>query len=343
MTTDADSKLEQRPIATIRPTRSVVLARLIASILLLVIAISGWVLDIRFLPVALIALAAIGLVSSLRDLVGRVKSGPDGISFRRRQIAWDDVFQFVVIVRPWSRRAEVDVNTGGTPRRLRLPAPATSQLFPDRAFDRDIGRLRSWAGVTDKTAAAPTRAGFGNAVSGWLLVAAAVLVPLVFDRPLGWYGGPQAATVPSACAALTPTLASSIGTTSRPPSTPSGLTDDCEWDFPGGGLSLTYERFVRHGLHSGTDQAQYQETLIRHGNTGSNGTANNILARPASRSVPGVPAPVLIYPDGGGMQVLTNRGNILINIRIGAPSLDAATEHALAVLTNAAIANVHLH
>jgi hypothetical protein len=320
----------------------VVVARLVLSLLLFVIAVSGWVLDIRFLPVALIVLGLFGFVSSLRCLFGRLRVSPEGIAFRTHRIAWDEIFQFVVVVRPWSRLAEVEVATGGTPKRRRLPAPATSQLLPDPNFDRDIDRLREWVGQSDKSAAAPTRTGFGNALSGWLLVAAAVLVPLIFDRPQEWYGGPQAATVPSACAVLTPALASSVGASNPSVSNVTATTSVCSWDISGGTVTVTYQRFERHGLHSGTDQAKQQETLIRHGNTGSTGTANDILNRPASRSVAGVPAPVLIYP-GGGLQVLANRGNILINVQVGAAKLDPTTEHTLAVVTTAAIANVHLH
>ena len=335
--------LAQIPTASIRPTRWVVFARLIIGVLLLVIAVSGWILDIRFLPVALVVLGLIGIASSARDMVACLKVGPEGIAFRTHRLAWDDIFQFTVVDRPWSRRAEVEVATAGGVVRRRLPAPATSQLIPDPGFDRDVSRLRTWVAGKDQAAAAPTRTGFGGRVSGWAMVAVFIVVLMIFDRPLGWLGGAQAATVPSACAVLTPAQAAEIGATTGQESSASTVADVCTWNTATGSLSITYQRYVRYGLHSGTDQAQYNVTLQRRGITGPSGTAQNIQARPESRFIAGIPAPVLVYPSGAGLQVLTHRGNILIDVQLDASSLDAMAEHTLTVATNAAIANVDLH
>ena len=77
----------------------------------------------------------------------------DRIAFGRRAIAWDDIYQFVVIDRPWARYVMVEELGAGEPTPYRLPAPMTSRILADPAFTCVLPTVLSVEDVQEYAAA----------------------------------------------------------------------------------------------------------------------------------------------------------------------------------------------
>jgi hypothetical protein len=248
------------PVAVLRPTMSAVWWRGAIAVSTAMLAVVAWRLHLRTLPLLMACFALAGLVGCIRAVFGAVHVHPAGIRFRRRLgwrvVSWPDVFQLVVHERLLCRSVYLKTETG---RRYDLVVPRSPRLVPDRAFDREVDRLRHFHAQSDPTGARPQSV--GRAPRRWLvvgLVVGALLLVSVPDRPWGWVSGAEAAATPSACA-LTDSLASRLDARRSAQATPPDTTTTraCLWELPQGVLlDIVYQRFPRQGLHSGIDLAK---------------------------------------------------------------------------------------
>ncbi len=337
---------ETIPTTVIRPTTSVLVLRITAATLTGILAIVGWALKLHALPICLGLMALTGLCGAAQAARGAVYVGPKGIRFRRGMdtlvVAWGDVYQFVAISRPWARDAAVDKVTSGFPIRYHLPAPKTSRIFADPAFDRDMARLRQWAGVTKPEATAPTAVGFGGRRSAFLGLLAIVLVCTFFDRPQSWIGGAEASTVPHACDTLSGLLSQSMSaTTPTSADVDTTSTSMCTWALPGGqNISVSYRRFGRNGLHSSSDTANLRLTLQEFDDRTS--TFEGIeYAHLGGTKLVDIPGKVMA--SSTEVDTLSRKGNVDVVLAMTYKTLTSENLTALGAATRAAVAAVQLH
>jgi hypothetical protein len=164
-------------------------------------------LDLYATKALAVLVAFMGARTFLRRLRGRVTLTPEGVSWRvleEGRLAWTDVTG-VLIVRKGPWRSVQLWSKGSSP--LRLPAPTTSLLYRDAAFDGRADAIeRAWREATPDHDISATRRkhGAGVMLATALIVGALVVVPALFlDRPWHrwWWPGVEAASAaPDPCA-----------------------------------------------------------------------------------------------------------------------------------------------
>ncbi len=337
----------------VKATRSVLILRLLAAVLLGVLAIVGWVLNIWAVPIFFGICSFAGIVGVGQAAVGAVYAASAGIRFRRtsrmESIDWSDIHQFVEISRPWGRMLAVERSVStGMPVRILLPAPRTSLIFFDRGYDRDVAHLRALAGEHNRLATAPTRIGYGS--RKWARIGFVILLLVVapVDRPFGWFAGSQASTVPEACAALSDRLSRAVDA-SGPDAGPQTMSmTSCTWKIPDGTLTITYQLFHRQGLHSGSDRAAQDRAFAR-ADRYSEGFSGLGALDPAAQSR--LTAPGWAMADGSTIVLLTAAANVNVTVEMSYPTadgdasnvfspIDQSTMTAFSTATNMAIAAV---
>jgi hypothetical protein len=335
-------RTESIPTTVLKASRSVLVLRLLAAVLAGLVAIVGWTLGIFAVPVFLGITAIAGIAGVARAAVGAIHVSPAGIKFRSGMrtaaIRWTDVHQFVEVIRPWGQRVVVDKTVAkAMPLRFAMPAPSTSQLFFDPAYDRDVALLRGWAGLHDLPSTARTRIGFGNRMSAWAGFVVLMLLVAPLDRPFGWISGAQATAVPVACAALSDAMFAEVGAVDADAGSHSPTSSSCSWRIAAGTLSISYHLFSRKGLHGGSDRAAEDQTFEFTDYINNGFTTIDSYQRGALRAIH---APVRALASQAQVLLLSQAANVNITIEMSYENLDASLLAALTDITNTAIGAV---
>ncbi len=338
----ARTRTDQISSTVIKATRSVLILRLLGSVLAGIVAIVGWQLGIWAIPTLLGICSIVGIAAVGQSAIGAIHASPTGIKFRTgtrtEAIRWAGIHQFVEIARPWGMRLAVDKSVPeAMPVRYLMPAPKTSLLFVDPAYERDVARLRAWAGMHNAPATAPTRLGFGSRRSARIGCLVLLLAVAPVDRPLGWVSGPQASAVPVACAALSDALATEVGAHEPDAGSQSRTTSVCTWKIPAGTLTIAYHLFEREGLHSGSDRAAEDQSFQRTDRY-NNGFTIPDSYRPQAQQK--ITAPGWSFANATILAMLSRSANVEITVEMNYTSVDDATLAALSSATNTAIAAV---
>lgn len=250
----------------LRPTTSVLLGRLVLTTAAAVLAVAGWHFELKTLPSLFALFAVLGIFSIGSMAFGRVRADDDGLRLRSllrtRTIPWSDVLQFVVHERPTHRYVYLQRPTGGG---FRMPAPRSTRLIPDPAFDRDLALFLSWCAVRHPEAA--TRRSLGHPLRRWILAVVtvvAVLVAAAPDRPEGWIGSGGLSAAPAPCD-LAPLFAADDPRQQVSNAADTLTVRSCTWDLRDDlQLLVVIQTFPRLGLHSATDEARYHADSIVH-------------------------------------------------------------------------------
>jgi hypothetical protein len=333
---------------TIHPTGSVTIIRALMAVASAALAALGWKLDLLFLPWPLAIFATVGAAGVIRAVIGRVHLDNNGITVRRflrsKRLAWSDLLGFSVNENVSSRSLSVHHGT----ETLQLPVPRTSRLVPDPRFDGDAAFLQETSARRNgKIAAAlPTRRSRRLLLIGGLVI---TLVTFALpDRPWGWIGGPTASTIPQACAVLTPAFVIQFQASDGAPFAISPATasletyadeSSCSWNLPNDGtLLVLFERYQRHGLHSGKNEAEHNANV---GNREMHMNLDMTQAPSATAHKYGIRGTLLtgvnVQTHARVYVVLTTRSNVMVEVGMtGDLNLDqiaAATKTALDAVT----------
>jgi hypothetical protein len=297
---------ETDPPAHFAAARRVVVGRLAVAAVGLTLAALAWRLELRALPLWLLALAAVQLLWFADAVVARVDLGPDGVTVRRLlgTVAVDRprVHRFLVMQTPFGRH--VVLRSGGR-RPIRL-AGTSARWLPDPGFDQNVEAIRDWCARAGAEASAPA------AVAGWaprrayyLFMILSLALAIWFDRPAGWFAGVEARALPDPCS-----VAAGSGTPSGPP-----LERACAWDLGNGRtLTVTYRMYPRAGLRSGTSAAttafppSWQPTLFSSlpvtGHIGDESVAGYLHPRNAPNAA---------------VVLRARRANVIVDVYLGPP------------------------
>jgi len=332
------AELRSKPLTEIRPTRRTQILRVSASVIGLVLALLGRHLLLVGLPIALAAMSVFCAVPAIRDLVMVVRFDADALTFRDgaalRRVARPQVFDFTVVSRAWVRYVVVGEKTRGFPRRTRLPAPVSSQIIRDPAFDRDVAVLRAWAAASETAAGAPSRLDLGGRRLAIVGVIAALLVGLIVDRPQGWFDGSEASTLPDTCAALSGPL-TAIGATDPTP-TPG---DGCRWNLSDGQvLGVSYQLYHRHGIYAGWDQAARALQVRQTDMFISDGYEP--IDDQVTQAHEDIDGGAYVGLSDTAIMVLARKANVVLDLTLTGPRTDSAGLHAATVACRAATAAI---
>jgi hypothetical protein len=308
----------------IRATRSVLLLRLGLALASGALAFVGRKLDLGALPWLLLAFAVIGLLGVAWNAFAVVRVDDDGIRFRRflvtRRLKWAEIFG--IDVTETFSGTHVSVDAGGSKRRI-LPVPRSARLITDPAFDADADMLRRMWADKNKRIRTPTSPHRSRRRPLLIVMAVALLVTSLPDRPWGWFDTDTVSTLPHPCVRLDADISAKLGAQDpieRPiPVEFAGesatAADGCAWQIDDGQLLVSYLAFTRNGLHSGADMAVLAEGVMSRQVAGA---LNRMEPNPD-----GVPGTVYADPIARTWSGVSTKDNVLVVVSmIGAGSAD---------------------